>query len=764
MFTPVREKWKPERKEFPKYQENRYLHSHAVAILPLVHDEAQEIEALEARAAAFFLKRRAFFFVNISPVLSSSLIGLRPGGYSFAAANLGGHDSFSLSLSSTLFFIPLLQSRHSFILPSVARPLALPGWAPNHMIIIISAHNMRLAEDPSTAVTELTSSTILSDHFKREQWLVAPLQHSKLESVGNYRSAVKFNYSNQWPGLNPRTNRLISQRSLGSSNEECNGKKKGSTLRKPIGQRQHPLHVKIWKRFRLKLNARYSAGFTVARLVRPSSDRPSYIHPSPIRAIYNQTSYVRRVDSLTARRNDNFLVTVANKASRRVGIVPFRNSKLLETWRRSAFCNHVAQFRLLSLRIAFPYVNCTVQHKNFRTHFLVSLCSTAIIERATNTLISRDVFGSVLEETIAGDSNILLLWIEDDVNMIHQRRRLARFPHGKLGNDPARDCARFVCVRGEQFSRYGNFCYYHHWLIDDITKRVLISLSRIARVQYESHLGEPGSILCGAAIGFSNVGIVPDDAAGRRVFSGISRFTRPCNPSLLNTHLASPSSALNNSMLRGENMDVHVSTSAQIVLECDCMIELNVFTTSRPPDLLPSDHELVQRIVSAYLSCTSVYDELTWCQPARTVHIAPACIHSPPCSNSSSVRTELAFGDTPPPCQPRTCFHPKREFLSKASYPLHPIACFRLEGTLPYPCTPYRSSPTKSCLVSCNLLPPPPTPPPQSAFSVNLRTALSNVMHPKIDPRSYTPHSSSPEFVFGYLESCLPMPSTPMPE
>ncbi|KAJ8868382.1 hypothetical protein PR048_029898 [Dryococelus australis] len=42
-----------------------------------------------------------------------------------------------------------------------------------------------------------------------------------------------------------------------------------------------------------------------------------------------------------------------------------------------------------------------------------------------------------------------------------------------------------------------------------------------------SHLGEPGSIPGGFASGFSHVGIVPDDAAGRRVFSGISRFPHP---------------------------------------------------------------------------------------------------------------------------------------------------------------------------------------------------------------------------------------------
>ncbi|KAJ8870251.1 hypothetical protein PR048_029272 [Dryococelus australis] len=42
---------------------------------------------------------------------------------------------------------------------------------------------------------------------------------------------------------------------------------------------------------------------------------------------------------------------------------------------------------------------------------------------------------------------------------------------------------------------------------------------------------------------FRIVGVVPDDAAGRRVFSGISRFLRPCILALLHTHLASSSSA-----------------------------------------------------------------------------------------------------------------------------------------------------------------------------------------------------------------------------
>ncbi|KAJ8894355.1 hypothetical protein PR048_006984 [Dryococelus australis] len=68
-----------------------------------------------------------------------------------------------------------------------------------------------------------------------------------------------------------------------------------------------------------------------------------------------------------------------------------------------------------------------------------------------------------------------------------------------------------------------------------------------------SHLGEGGSILGGLAPGFSQVGIVPDGAVSRRVFSRISRFLRPCIPMLLYSHLFSPSSALKASIYHIKN-------------------------------------------------------------------------------------------------------------------------------------------------------------------------------------------------------------------
>ncbi|KAJ8866700.1 hypothetical protein PR048_032561 [Dryococelus australis] len=46
------------------------------------------------------------------------------------------------------------------------------------------------------------------------------------------------------------------------------------------------------------------------------------------------------------------------------------------------------------------------------------------------------------------------------------------------------------------------------------------------------------------------VGIVPDDAAGRRGFLGDLPLPRPCNPTLFRTHFSSPSSALKTSMLK----------------------------------------------------------------------------------------------------------------------------------------------------------------------------------------------------------------------
>ncbi|KAJ8865950.1 hypothetical protein PR048_033473 [Dryococelus australis] len=72
-----------------------------------------------------------------------------------------------------------------------------------------------------------------------------------------------------------------------------------------------------------------------------------------------------------------------------------------------------------------------------------------------------------------------------------------------------------------------------------------------------SHQGEPGLIPGGVTPGFTHVRTAPDDTAGLRVFSGISRFTRPCISALLHTHLASPSSAIKTSILRAAQISLY---------------------------------------------------------------------------------------------------------------------------------------------------------------------------------------------------------------
>ncbi|KAJ8873918.1 hypothetical protein PR048_024754 [Dryococelus australis] len=53
-----------------------------------------------------------------------------------------------------------------------------------------------------------------------------------------------------------------------------------------------------------------------------------------------------------------------------------------------------------------------------------------------------------------------------------------------------------------------------------------------------SHLGDPGSITGRFAPGFSHVGIMLDDAAVRRAFSGNSSFHRPCIPAPLHPRVS----------------------------------------------------------------------------------------------------------------------------------------------------------------------------------------------------------------------------------
>ncbi|KAJ8885943.1 hypothetical protein PR048_012149 [Dryococelus australis] len=84
-----------------------------------------------------------------------------------------------------------------------------------------------------------------------------------------------------------------------------------------------------------------------------------------------------------------------------------------------------------------------------------------------------------------------------------------------------------------------------HPLRKEGLSRALITRGTIARVQ-----AKRVRFNAGVTAGFSHAQIVLDDATHRRVLSVISRFPRPYIPVQLNTHLASPSSALKTSMLR----------------------------------------------------------------------------------------------------------------------------------------------------------------------------------------------------------------------
>ncbi|KAJ8889302.1 hypothetical protein PR048_008800 [Dryococelus australis] len=110
-----------------------------------------------------------------------------------------------------------------------------------------------------------------------------------------------------------------------------------------------------------------------------------------------------------------------------------------------------------------------------------------------------------------------------------------RATDGRDGPDTASRTAK-ITVKSTCSYRCAPFVYI--WFY-----RKLAETPRRSRlVRHRS--GESGLIPDGAAPGFLEVGIVPDDAAGRRVFLGISHL-RPCIPALLNTHLTSPSSILN---------------------------------------------------------------------------------------------------------------------------------------------------------------------------------------------------------------------------
>ncbi|KAJ8896411.1 hypothetical protein PR048_001755 [Dryococelus australis] len=105
-----------------------------------------------------------------------------------------------------------------------------------------------------------------------------------------------------------------------------------------------------------------------------------------------------------------------------------------------------------------------------------------------------------------------------------------------------------------------------------------------------SQQDEQGSIPGQVTPRFSQMGIVPDDATGQRVFSKISRFPRPSTPTLLHSQLTSPSSTLKTSLLRATQISQ---------LSCDLVLEvLNAF--------MSGEHDVIVEVFVKHPSLVSV--------------------------------------------------------------------------------------------------------------------------------------------------------------
>ncbi|KAJ8874010.1 hypothetical protein PR048_024850 [Dryococelus australis] len=102
----------------------------------------------------------------------------------------------------------------------------------------------------------------------------------------------------------------------------------------------------------------------------------------------------------------------------------------------------------------------------------------------------------------------------------------------KSGSEPAADRTRIAAMGGERPSH----CKKKRTRPANVLMIGKAAVAGRLDCSPPNH-GETGSI-------HRQVGIVPDDGAGRRVFSGNSRFTRPFVPALLHTRLTSPSSVL----------------------------------------------------------------------------------------------------------------------------------------------------------------------------------------------------------------------------
>ncbi|KAJ8867037.1 hypothetical protein PR048_032899 [Dryococelus australis] len=147
-------------------------------------------------------------------------------------------------------------------------------------------------------------------------------------------------------------------------------------------------------------------------------------------------------------------------------------------------------------------------------------------------------------------------------------------------------------------------------------------------------LGEPLSIPGRVAPVYSHVGIVLDDAAGRRGFSWLYRFPRPFIPALLRTHLASPLSTLKTSILLLKNVDsehlIHhfvrlSSTSVMRALHAIIGKRIGLSMRGRPPHAPSFTTVRSPGLATSVLSSHADTSHRTCASHADTSH--RACLH-----------------------------------------------------------------------------------------------------------------------------------------
>ncbi|KAJ8867260.1 hypothetical protein PR048_031059 [Dryococelus australis] len=108
--------------------------------------------------------------------------------------------------------------------------------------------------------------------------------------------------------------------------------------------------------------------------------------------------------------------------------------------------------------------------------------------------------------------------------------------------------------------------------------------------------------------GFSSKGVVVDDFAGRRVFSGISSFSRTSILALLHTHLASPSSALKTSLLRAAGAHNRLICKDQHIQPCFCNVT-HFNTRLKSFEYIIPQYNFENRIENDDIMMASTYSE-----------------------------------------------------------------------------------------------------------------------------------------------------------